>query len=51
MARALNAVNHWLEDETTTRLPGPMDMTDYLKGHEKPSERLIKAADVKKKAA
>lgn len=45
MARALGAADHWLKDETTTRVPSPMDITDYLVEASQPATRLIKAAD------
>lgn len=50
-SRALGGVEKWMEDAVMTRVPGPIDTADYLKGHEKPSERLIKARDIKAKAA
>lgn len=44
-ARCLNALEKWLKDEWLVTTPRPMDTLGYLVGHEKPSERLIKAVD------
>lgn len=45
-ARCLGGVEAWLADRVMTRVPTPIDTAGYLQGHEKPSERLIKAADI-----
>ncbi len=50
-ARALNIIERWMRDETLYRQPPPLDTADYLVGYEKPSERLIKAADKHKQGA
>ena len=44
-ARCLSGVEKWLKDEVTTRVPSPMDTLNYLKGHTRPNERLIKMVD------
>ncbi len=44
-ARCLGGVEKWMEDAVMTRMPSPIDTQDYLKGRERPSERLIKARD------
>ena len=46
-SRCLGGVAKWLEDAVMTRVPSPIDTTNYLKGYEHPSERLIKAVDRK----
>lgn len=48
-SRTLTAIEKWLKDENLYRQPTPMDTLNYLAGHEKPSERLIKKADHAKK--
>lgn len=48
-SRALMAVEKWLKDEMLHTIPRPLDTADYLVGHEKPAERLIKKADLTKK--
>lgn len=50
-ARALRGVEGWLKDELFYRIPTPIDTTGYLTGHEKPTERLIKAHDKHKQGA
>jgi hypothetical protein len=50
-SRALMAVEKWLKDEMVTSIPRPLDTTDYLLGREKPTERLIKKADIEKTRA
>lgn len=50
-ARALQAVEKYLRDEMLYRIPSPLDSAGYLENHKKPTERLIKSKDIKKKAA
>lgn len=50
-ARALMAVEKYLKDEMLFSIPRPLDTTEYLVGHERPTERLIKKADIGKKVA
>jgi len=50
-ARILNGVEKWMRDETMYRVPAPMSTVGYLLGREKPSERLIKRADIGRKSA
>lgn len=47
-ARALMAVNKWLNDIPLQSIPRPLDMTGYMVGYEKPNERLIKKNDIGK---
>jgi len=42
--RSLGGVEMWMKDAVTTRLPSPYDTHEYLKGHERAAERLIKKA-------
>lgn len=48
-SRCLGGVNKWLKDEMMYRVPSPIDTLAYLTGYEKPTERLIKKADIGKK--
>ncbi len=50
-ARALQAVEKWLNDEMLSTIPRPLDTTAYLSGFEKPTERLIKRDDIGKRKA
>jgi len=50
-ARSLTAVEKWLNDETLFRIPTALNTLGYLAGHERPAERLIKRADIGKRAA
>jgi hypothetical protein len=47
-ARVLGGVDKFIGKEVMTRVPQPLDLTDYLKGKERAKERLIKKADIKK---
>lgn len=46
--RALMAVEKWLADELLSAIPRPLDTTGYFDGYTPPTERLIKAADIKR---
>lgn len=46
VSRSLTAIEKWLKDEMLYSIPRPMDTTGYLIGAEKPTERLIKKADI-----
>lgn len=48
-ARTLMALEKWLRDEMLRQAPRPLDTVGYLAGYEKPTERLIKKADIGKK--
>lgn len=49
-AKLLAAIDKWLNDELLGRLPSPINTRGYLAGHERPLERLLKKADLKKAA-
>lgn len=47
-SRCLTAIEKWMKDDVTYRIPKSMDMAGYLVGHKRPTERLIKAKDLEK---